>query len=150
MDAVTVTNVILIGGTLAMGVYGAYRGGIHQIGSVAAFLIAFFVARLLGGSVAEGVHCPSMVCYAAIFATVFVGVTILTRILRLTVKLLLMGPIDRLLGLLIGAGKWLLLCSFVLNLAILAGLHGAALNTPFATWVVAFLPRLFGLAIPLN
>ncbi len=150
MDSVTVLNVVLIGGTLAMGIYGAYRGGIHQIGSVAAFLLAFFVARVVGGSVAEAVKCPSMVCYAVIFATVFVATTVATRILRLTVKLLLMGPIDRLLGMLIGAAKWVLICSFVLNLAIFAGLHGAALSTPFAKWVVAFLPHLFGIAIPLN
>lgn len=146
MNAPTIVNVILIGGTIAMAIYGAYRGAIRQIGSVAAFLLGFLAARLFAGKVTELFQWPSMLSYALIFSAVFVCVVILARVLRLTVKMLLLGPIDRLCGLLIGAAKWLLLMSLLINLIWMCDVRPSWLAIKSAHWVGEFAPRLFGLA----
>lgn len=146
MNAPTVVNVILIGGTIAMAIYGAYRGAIRQVGSIAAFLLAFLASRLFAGKVTGLFEWPPMISYVLVFATVFICVTILARILRLTVKMLLLGPIDRFFGLLIGAAKWMLLISLLLNLIWACGSHPACLEIPAAQWIGRFAPKLFGLA----
>lgn len=146
MNAPTIINVILIGGTIAMAIYGAYRGAIRQVGSVAAFLLAFFASRLFAGQITELFAWPPMISYVLVFATVFICVTILARILRLTVKMLLLGPIDRLAGLLIGAAKWMLLTSLLLNLIWSCGSHPDCLDIPAARWIGSFAPKLFGMA----
>lgn len=129
-----------------MGLWGAWRGGIHQLGSVAAFLLGFLAAKLFAPQVTDLFQWSSAVSYALIFSAVFVGVTILARVLKLTVKMLLLGPIDRLLGLLIGAAKWLLFASLTINLLWLIGVESPALHTQVCTWTAGFASRLFGFA----
>lgn len=146
MNAQTLVTVILIGGTIAMAIYGAYRGSIRQIGSVAAFLLAFLAARLFSGHITSLFECPPMLSYVLVFAAVFIAVAFLARVLRLTVKMLLLGPIDRLFGLLIGAAKWMLLTSLLLNLIWACGVHPECLQVPAAQWIGRFAPKLFGIA----
>lgn len=131
---------------MAMGLYGAWRGGIRQLGSVAAFLLGFLAAKIFAPQVTGLFQWPSAVSYALVFSAVFVVVTILARVLKLTVKMLLLGPIDRLLGLLIGAAKWLLFASLTLNLLWLLGIESSTLHTPVCQWVGRFAETLFGFA----
>lgn len=146
MNAITIVNVILIGGLVIMAVYGAWRGCIRQIGSVAGFLLGFLAARLFAPTVTQTFEWPGFLSYALVFSAVFVAVEILARVLRLTVKMLLLGPIDRLLGLLVGAAKWLLFASLLINLIWVCGFSPEWLQTPVAAKVGRFAPKLFGLA----
>lgn len=146
MNAATVVTIILVGGAIAMALYGAYRGAIRQIGSVAAFLLGFLAAKLFSGRITELFEWPQMLSYVLVFVAVFIAVVFLARILRFTVKMLLLGPIDRLIGLLIGAAKWMLFASLFLNLVWACGFHPECLDTPAAYWIGRFAPKLFGLA----
>ena len=146
MSTPEIINLTLIGGTVAYAAYGAWKGFIPQLGSVAAFLLGFLGARLFGPPVAAQLELPLMLCYVVLFAIVFILTTMLTRVLHLTVKMLLLGPVDRLLGAIIGAAKWLLLTSLLINLFLLCAPDTTAFSAPFAQWVRGFAMRLFGLA----
>lgn len=146
MSTPEIVNLTLIGGTVAYATYGAWKGFIPQLGSVAAFLLGFLGARLFGPQVAAQLELPLMLCYVVLFAIVFIATTIVTKVLHLTVKMLLLGPVDRLLGAIIGAAKWLLLTSLLINLFIMCVPDTTAFSAPFARWVTGFATRLFGLA----
>lgn len=139
-------GVILIVGTVAYAIYGGWRGAIRQIGSVAAFLIGFLAAQLFGAKTAAALALPPFACYCVIFALAFVLVMVLARVLHLTVKMLLLGAFDRMLGAIIGAAKWLLLTSLLINLFLMCGVPAEPFSARFSQWVTAFMPRLFGLA----
>lgn len=141
-----IVNLILIGGTILFAIYGAWKGFIPQLGSVAAFLIGFLGAKMIAPGFAAHLSLPLMLCYVIAFAILFVLVMMLTKILHLTVKMLLLGPVDRLLGAIIGAAKWLLLTSLLINLFLLCVPDSTACSAPFAQWVTKFAMRLFGLA----
>lgn len=145
MDAPTVVNLLLLGGTLGMGIYGAYLGGIRQMGSVAAFLLAYLGAKLFAGQLTQMLDWPSYLSYLIVFCTIFIVVIILARVLKLTVKMLMLGPIDRLLGLIIGCIKWLLGASLFINLLWLCGAHPVWLDGTIPQWVGQFVTRLFGI-----
>ncbi len=145
MNAATVMTVILVGGTIAMAIYGAYRGAIRQVGSVAAFLLGFLAAKLFSGRITALFEWPQMLSYVLVFVATFIAVIFFARILRFTVKMMLLGPIDRLLGLLIGAAKWMLFASLFVNLVWACGFYPDCLNIPAAQWIGRFAPKLFGL-----
>ena len=145
MTHAQVAELVLICGTIGFGLYGGWRGAIRQLSSVAAFLVAFLAARLFGPQLAAKASIPGFLSYALIFAAFFVGVCVLAKVLRLTVKLLLLGPVDRMLGLLIGALKWIALSSLILNTLEICGMQGDWMQTPIAERFMAFMPWLFGL-----
>ncbi|MDE6513716.1 MAG: CvpA family protein [Muribaculaceae bacterium] len=138
---------VLIFGTVAYAAYGAWRGAVRQAASVLAFLIGFLGARLFAPSIAYQLHLPSFFCFALVYALFFTGVMILARVLRMTVRMLLLGPLDRMAGAIIGAIKWLLLTSLLINLLILCAPDSGLFAAPFSRWVANFAPRLFGLAL---
>lgn len=146
MTTPEIVSVILIAGTVGYAIYGAWRGCIRQLGSVAAFLFGFMGTRIFAPTVAAALQLPLMLCYAVVFALIFLVVIMLARVLHLTVKMLLMGPVDRLLGAIIGAAKWLLMTSLLINLFLMCAPGSAAFSAPLSQWVVKFAPRLFGLA----
>ncbi len=146
MTAAAWVGVSLIVATVAFAAYGAWRGAIRQIGSVAAFLFGFLAAQLFGANVAAALALPVFACYCIVFAFIFALVVVLARVLRLTVKMLLLGPFDRMLGAVIGAAKWVLLTSLLLNLFIMCGVPAEYFAARFTRWVIEFLPRIFGLA----
>lgn len=139
-------SLVLIAGTVGFAVYGAWRGCIRQIGSVAAFLFGFLGARIFAPAIALKLQLPQLLCYVVVFALVFIVVMLLARALHLTVKFLLMGPVDRLLGAIIGAAKWLLLTSLLINLFLMCVPDSTLFATPVAQWVAKFATRIFGLA----
>lgn len=139
-------SVILIAGTIAMAIYGAYRGAIRQVGSVAAFLLGFLAAKLFSGRITELFEWPQMLSYVLVFVAVYIFVIFLARIMRLTVKVLLLGPLDRLFGLLIGAAKWMLFASLLINLIWACGFYPESFQTATAQWIARFAPKIFGFA----
>lgn len=146
MTPPTIIALTLIAGTIAFAAYGTWRGAIRQIGSIAAFLFAYLGAQLFGHNLAATLSLPPFLSYCIIFTLIFILVMVLTRILRLTVKMILLGTLDRMLGAIIGAAKWLLLTSLLINLFIMCGVPDRTFASPVAQWVTQFLPRLFGLA----
>lgn len=145
MDIPTIINLLLLGGTIGMGIYGAYVGGIRQIGSVAGFLFGYLGAKLFSPSITDLFHWPPFLSYILVFCTIFICVVILARVLKLTIKMLMLGPVDRLLGLLIGCAKWLLGASLVINFIWMCGFHPVWLAGRIPMWVGAFATRLFGI-----
>lgn len=139
-------GVVLIVGTLGFAIYGAWRGAIHQIGSVAGFLFGYLGAQVFGAKVAAALALPQFACYCIVFALIYVLVNILCRVLKLTVKMLLLGAFDRMLGAIIGAAKWLVLTSLLINLFLICGVPAEPFSARYTQWVTAFLPRFFGLA----
>ncbi|MCM1310929.1 MAG: CvpA family protein [Bacteroides sp.] len=141
-----IVNLTLICGTVAFAAYGAWKGFIPQLGSVAAFLLGFLGSKLIAPSIASQLEIPVMLCYIVMFAIIFILTIMLCKVLHLTVKMLLLGPVDRLLGAIIGAAKWLLLTSLLINLFLLCAPSTSAFSASFAQWVTKFAMRLFGLA----
>lgn len=141
-----IVNLTLMVGTVAYAVYGAWKGFIPQLGSVAAFLLGFLGAKLFAPVVAAQLELPLLLCYAVLFAIIFVLTMMLCKILHLTVKMLLLGPVDRLLGATVGAAKWLLLTSLLINLFLLCAPESTAFTAPFSQWTAKFAIRLFGFA----
>ena len=146
MNFTVIMTVILIAGTVAMAIYGAYRGAIRQVGSVAAFLLGFLAAKLFSPGITRLFEWPQMLSYALVFVAVYISVIFLARILKLTIKMLLLGPLDRLFGFLIGAAKWMLFASLVINLIWACGFSPECFQTPTAHWIGRFAPKIFGLA----
>ncbi|MBD5239188.1 MAG: CvpA family protein [Bacteroidales bacterium] len=146
MNLTAIITVILIAGTIAMAIYGAYRGAIRQIGSVAAFLLGFLAAKLFSGRITQLFEWPQMLSYVMVFVAVYITVVFLARIMRLTVKMLLLGPLDRLFGCLIGAAKWMLFASLLINLIWACGFSPECLQTSTAHWIGRFAPKIFGFA----
>ncbi len=146
MTTPAIVSTVILAGTAVCAAWGMWRGAICQLGSVAAFLFGFLGARLFGTEVARLSGLPQVLCYIIVFALIFVVVMMLARVLKLTVRMLLLGAADRLCGALIGAAKWLLATSIALNLFILCDPHTTALSARPTQWTVELLPRLFGLA----
>lgn len=146
MTTPEIVNLTLIVGTVGFAAYGAWKGCIRQLGSVAAFLIGFFGSKIFAPTIADRLQLPLMACYAVVFALCFVLVMMIAKVLHLTVKMLLLGPVDRMLGALIGAAKWLLLTSLLIQVFIMCAPETTAFSAPFSTWVGSFAGRLFGLA----
>lgn len=112
-------------------VTGFRRGLIGQVSSIAAVVIGLIGCRMFGstvsgwfgwmvpdslesGPMAEFI--PAVVANALIYTLVYYVVRIAGKLLRLAAKLLLMGPLDRALGVVFSLFKWCLGLSIVLNL----------------------------------
>ncbi len=146
MTAQNVTDIMLLGGAVAFGAWGIYRGAIRQIGWIVAFLCAFFVARTFGAQCASFLNISLIITYILLFILAFVLVTLIFRALRFTAHLLLMGPIDRTAGLIVGLFKWIFLASLVLNILYMCNPRWPIFASATASWTIRFVPRLFGAA----
>lgn len=132
---------------------GLWRGVVSEILAIAAWVLAFFVAREfalpVSGFYASLMHDRGMQ-YLAGFATVFVGVLVVVGIARLVVSFLLravgLGLIDRMLGAIFGIARGVLV---VLVCVMLGGLtplprepwwRDAVFALPLETAVLAMKP----------
>ncbi len=146
MNFSVIVSIVLILGTIGFAIYGGYRGAIRQVGSVAAFLLGFLGAKLFSPGITRLFEWPQMLSYVIVFVAVYAFVLFLARIMHLTVKMLLLGPLDRLFGALIGAAKWMLFASLLINLIWACGFFPDCFQTPTAHWIGRFAPRIFGFA----
>ncbi len=134
---------------------GAWRGVVSEILALAAWVLAFFVAREMAPMVSEwfaGVLSDKSMQYLAAFAAMFVGVLVVVGIARLVLSFLLravgLGLIDRLLGAVFGIARGVVI---VLVAVMLGGLtplpradwwRNAVLAPPLETAVLAARPWL--------
>ena len=123
-------DILLIVVFVAAVVTGFRRGLIGQIGAVAAVVIGLIGCRLFGDSV-SGMFCsfvpasmqgtvmqqfiPTALANALIYTVVYYLVKFLAGSLRMVAKLMLMGPLDRALGIVFSLFKWGLGLSVGLN-----------------------------------
>lgn len=137
--------ITIIAGAIVFAIYGYGAGIIHQVGSLAAFIVGLIGARLLGPAMSMMLNgADEFICAAVIFLVLFTAVMIIVRMLKLTVKMVFLGPVDSLLGAPMGVLKWLLLTSMLLNLFLLKNPETKALDSPVTLWTLKFLPMAVG------
>ncbi len=146
MTAQNITDIVMITGAVGFGAWGAWRGAIRQIGWIAAFLCAFFLARMFGPQCASALGVSLIIAYIALFVAAFILVTMVFRVLKFTAHLLLMGPLDRAAGLLIGLFKWIFFASLALNILYMCNSHWPIFSSMLAARAMRFVPWLFGVA----
>lgn len=134
---------------------GLWRGVVSEILALAAWVLAFFVAREFAAPVSEmfaRLLPDRSMQYLAGFAAVFVGVLIVVGIARLVVSFLLravgLGLIDRMLGAVFGIARGVLVVLIAVMLAGLTPLprehwwRDAVFAPPLETAVLAARPWL--------
>ena len=132
---------------------GFWRGVVGEVLALAAWVLAFFVAREFALPVSEfyaSLLNDRSMQYLAGFATVFVGVLVVVGIARLVVSFLLravgLGLIDRILGAIFGIARGVLVVLFVVMLGGLTPLprepwwKNAVFAPPLETAVLAIKP----------
>jgi membrane protein required for colicin V production len=106
--------------------WGAWRGLVREVISVAAWVLAFLGANYFGGPLAEvmpeSIPTPELrvlIAYVAVFVVVLAVCTLLGQFLRRLVKVAGLGELDHVLGGLFGVARALVI---LLAFAIVAGL----------------------------
>ena len=120
----TVFDYIVIAIVSASIVLGVWRGVVGEIIALVAWVLAFFAARWWGSEVANALQTvisdPALRLVAA-WGLVFVVVLILMALLRLAVRGLLkvlgLSPTDRLLGMIFGVLRGLVIVLFLVAVA---------------------------------
>jgi membrane protein required for colicin V production len=117
---------VVIGVFAASIVVGAWRGMVREVLSILGWMIAFLAANLLAGplgpAMPQAIPSPELRVAAAYLAVFFVSLTVTALVgllLSKIVKAAGLGGADRMLGVLFGAARGLLI---VLTAALLAGL----------------------------
>lgn len=151
----TVFDYVVVGIVVASLVLGLWRGVVGEIIALVAWVLAFFAAKLWGAEIAQalfgGILDPGLRVVAG-WVAVFVIVLLLMALLRLAVRGLLkalgLTLTDRLLGVIFGVARGLLI---VLALVALGGMttmpkekwwSEARLAAPLETMVLASKPWL--------
>ena len=118
---------------------GAWRGVVSEIIALAAWILAFFVARWMGDGFARmlpaGIPDPVIRVIIAWFI-IFVAVLLATALVRLLIRHLLkklgLAPSDRMLGVLFGMGRGMII------VLVLVALGGVLSLTKESWWREAF------------
>lgn len=135
----TVFDYIVIAVVAASVLLGIWRGVVGEIIALVAWVLAFFAARWWGEEVANSVlnaiSDPTLRLVAA-WVLIFIVVLMLMALLRLAIRGLLkalgLSPTDRLLGMIFGVARGLVI---VLALAVVGGMTMAAQQK---WWVEAY------------
>ncbi len=119
-------DIILIVLALGAAVIGYRRGAIRQAASIGGILVALFAVRMAGdksSAAVAGMIGQSPADYASriigcglLFVAVWVGCWLLGRMLRLSVRAVMLGTVDSVAGSLFLIFKWGLVVSLLLNL----------------------------------
>lgn len=105
-------------------IQGLLKGFIHQLLSMAAFVAGFIAARMLYVSVAEKLtlFLPDVssvilqfVAFIAIWGITFIIFALIASLFTHTAELLSLGIFNRILGLLLGAAKWVIVVGLLIN-----------------------------------
>jgi len=107
--------------------WGVWRGLVHEVVSVAAWVLAFLAANLLAGPIGEAlpksmVTTPEvrvLVSFVVVFIATLVVCTVVGHLLSRMMKVAGLGPLDRTLGGVFGLARALLI---LLAFALVAGL----------------------------
>ncbi|MQY50467.1 CvpA family protein [Rhodocyclus tenuis] len=151
----TVFDYVVIGITVASAVLGLWRGVVGEVIALAAWVLGFFAAQAWGADIAAlaftSIADPALRLVAG-WAAVFVGTLLLLALGRLAVQGLLkalgLSLADRLLGLLFGAARGLVVIAALVAVGGMTSLpkerwwSEAVLSPPLETAVLAARPWL--------
>lgn len=138
----------IIAATIAIGaiiasIYGYTTGIIRQICALAALFLGYIGAYMFGARIGHSLGINTMLSCALVFLLIYITVIMVARVLHVTVKMILLGPINSILGALFGLMQWLLMASLTLNVLYDSGLIDASLLASQMThWTLNLLPRL--------
>ena len=111
---------------LASILWGIWRGLVHEVVSVASWVLAFLAANMLAGPVGEALpksmltpEVRVLVSFVVIFIVTLIVCTVIGHVLSKMMKVAGLGPLDRTLGGVFGLARALVI---LLAIALLAGL----------------------------
>lgn len=149
----TIDIILLVISAVAI-VTGAMRGFVRQAGTISGLVLAIVACRLFGsqaaqwliGSGSEHEVLLRAVAYTAIFVIVFVGVSLLARLIHSAFAAVSLGWLNRVAGAVFRLGLWMVLTSLVLNIWLTAApADSGMLNAkPWRHALVELAPRLLG------
>ncbi|MCM1517544.1 MAG: CvpA family protein [Pseudoflavonifractor sp.] len=128
MSFIDIVILIVFAGAV---IVGLRKGMIAQLGSLAAVILGIVACRLWGGDAARiaaslipelttdsetSGYAASVVGNVTLFVIVYLSVKLLASLVRNVTHALMLGVIDRVLGVLFCLFKWFLVLSIVLNL----------------------------------
>lgn len=106
--------------------WGVWRGLVHEVVSVASWVLAFLAANLLAGPIGEALpktmltpEARVLVGFVVVFVATLVVCTVVGHLLSKMVKVAGLGPLDRTLGGVFGLARALVV---LLAFSLLAGL----------------------------
>jgi membrane protein required for colicin V production len=106
--------------------WGVWRGLVHEVVSVASWVLAFLAANMFAGALADalpkGVGAPEvrvLVSFVVIFIVTLIACTVVGHLLSRMMKVAGLGPLDRTLGGVFGLARALVI---LLAFALVAGL----------------------------
>lgn len=106
--------------------WGVWRGLVHEVVSVASWVLAFLAANMFAGALADalpkGIGAPEvrvLVSFVVIFVVTLIVCTVVGHLLSRMMKVAGLGPLDRTLGGVFGLARALVI---LLAFALLAGL----------------------------
>lgn len=110
-------------------VVGAWRGLVREVLSILGWVIAFLAANLLAGplgpAMPQAIPTPELrvaAAYVAVFVVSLIATALVSLLLSKIVKATGLGGVDRMLGVLFGAARGVLI---IVVAALLAGLSSA-------------------------
>lgn len=110
-------------------VVGAWRGLVREVLSILGWIIAFLAANLLAGplgpAMPQAIPTPELrvaAAYVAVFVVSLIATALVSLLLSKIVKATGLGGVDRMLGVLFGAARGVLI---IVVAALLAGLSSA-------------------------
>ncbi len=123
MTVIDIVALVIIGVSV---VYGVFRGLVREVLALLAWVASFMLANLLAGDAAKllpqamaSEEIRLLVSFVAVFIVVLVGLSVLAILASKLVKIVGLGPADRVVGGIFGLARGLLL---VMILVLLAGL----------------------------
>lgn len=152
----TAIDIIILAIIAVAAVFGAVKGIVHQVGTIAAVVCAVVVCRFFGGSVAdhivesgaehEGVY-RTMV-YVLVFVVVFAGVRLIAGLFSTALSKMHIRILDRVAGAVFSAALSVFAMSLLLNVYLaIAPDDRPRFETPGKPWryaVVYFAPKVLG------
>lgn len=140
----SVTDIVILATCALAAAWGCWRGFIRQLGSFVAILLGIVACQLFGTNVAATLGWQLWVTDIILFIIVYAAVILLSRLIHSASKALLLGPINRSAGAVLGVVKALILASIVLNVW-LAFDPGSSIRHGVITPIVCRMaPKLFG------
>lgn len=153
MTVIDIIVLVIVGISV---VYGVFRGLVREVLALLAWIVSFLLANLLAPEAAKllpqaiaSEELRLLLSFVAVFIVVLVGLSVLAILASKLVKVVGLGPADRVVGGVFGLARGLLL---VMILVLLAGLSSlprqsawreAALRGPLeacAEYIRAWLP----------
>ena len=136
-------------------IHGLFKGLILELTSIVVVIVGFIVTKIYAPAVAvwlaSVVTWNEQVCRIAAYIILFFGIaiilTLLSKLLTKFIHAISLGFVNRLLGGLVGAAKWALIASVLLNLILMlncqfAFLQPDALSDSYAVNYIAKLASI--------